>query len=199
MFRRALILMLVPALAFFAGCSDDDDDDFKPVVTTTLISNLSGAENSDISLDSGRVAAVGFTMPDDSSYILTTTRLKLRMGAGESDSIVVRLFRNSGGNPSSPILTFNQPLFPQENNQPTVTTFTPPTAYTLAADSTYWIVVYNAGSGSVGWTTGSPSLTPTGLATFAGARVDSLNAPAPPTTDVNAIGQFSVQGTRIVP
>ena len=196
MFRRALILALMPALMLFAGCGDDDDDGFNPVVTTTLISNLAGAENSDISLDSGRVAAVGFTMPD-TSYVLTTTRLKLTMGPGESDSIIVRLFRNSGGNPSTPILTFNDPLFPQENNQPTVTTFTPQSAFTLAADSTYWIVVYNLGSGSVGWTTGSPSLTPTGLATFAGARVDSLNAPAPPTTEVNAIGQFSVQGTRI--
>lgn len=198
MFRRALLLMLVPALVILAGCSDDDHHDFKPVVTTTLISNLSGAENAEISLDSGRVAAVGFTMPD-TSYKLTTARLKLRMGAGESDSIVVRLFRNSGGNPSTPILTFNQPLFPVENNQPSVTTFTPQTLYTLQADSTYWIVAYNAGSGSVGWTTGSPSLTPTGIATFAGARLDSLIAPTPPTSTTNAIGQFSVIGTRFNP
>lgn len=190
--------MLVPALAIFAGCSDDDDDVFKPVVTTTLISNLSGAENSEISLDSGRVAAVGFTMPD-TSYKVVSTRLKLRMGAGESDSVVVRLFTNSGGNPGSPVFTFNQPIFPQETNQPEVTTFTPPTVYTLQPDSTYWIVAYNSGSGSVGWLTGSPSLTPTGIATFAGARVTDLNAPAPPTTDVNAIGQFSVIGTRINP
>jgi hypothetical protein len=198
MFRRALLLMLVPALVIFAGCSDDDDHDFKPIVTTTLISNLSGAENAEISLDSGRVAAVGFTMPD-TSYKLTTARLKLRMGAGESDSIVVRLFRNAGGNPSTPILTFHQPFLPVENNQPQVTTFTPQAIYTLQADSTYWIVVYNAGSGSVGWTTGSPSLTPTGIATFAGARVDSLTAPSPPTSNTNAIGQFSVIGTRINP
>ncbi|HYJ34332.1 MAG TPA: choice-of-anchor R domain-containing protein [Candidatus Binatia bacterium] len=198
MFRRALLLALVPALVIFAGCSDDDHHDFKPIVTTTLISNLSGAENAEISLDSGRVAAVGFTMPD-TSYALTAARLKLRVGAGESDSIVVRLFRNSGGNPSSPILTFNKPLLLPENNTPTVSTFTTPVLYTLQADSTYWIVVYNAGSGSVGWTTGSPSLTPTGLATFAGARLDSLIAPAPPTSNTNAIGQFSVIGTRINP
>lgn len=198
MLRRALLLALAPALVLFAGCSDDDHHDFKPVVTTTLISNLSGAENAEISLDSGRVAAVGFTMPD-TSYTLTASRLKLRVGVGESDSVVVRLFRNSGGNPGAPILTFNRPLLFPENNTPTVSTFTPQTLYTLQADSTYWIVVYNAGSGSVGWTTGSPSLTPTGLATFAGARLDSLIAPAPPTSNTNAIGQFSVIGTRINP
>lgn len=198
MLRRALLILLVPAIVVFAGCDDDEDNPVKPVTTTTLISNLAGAENSDISLDSGRVAAVGFTMPD-SSYRLTVLRLKLRMGAGESDSIVVRLFRNSGGNPGSPIFTFNGPILPVENNQPNVTTFTPPSLYTLQADSTYWIVAYNAGSGSVGWTTGSPSLTPTGLATFAGARVDSIQAPTPPTSDTNAIGQFSVLGTRVSP
>jgi len=197
MLRRALLLALVPALVIFAGCSDDDHHDFRPVVTTTLISNLTGAENAAVSLDSGRVAAVGFTMPD-SSYTLTAARLKLEVGAGESDSIVVRLFRNSGGNPSGPaIFTFLRPVFIPENNQPTVSTFFPPTAYTLQADSTYWIVVYNQGSGSVGWTTGSPSLTPTGIATFAGARIDTTAAPNPPTTSTNAIGQFSVIGTRI--
>lgn len=192
MLRRALFLALVPALAILAGCGEDHHD-FRPIDTTTLISNLSGAETGEILLDSSRVAAVGFTMPD-SSYKLTATRLKLRVGSGESDSIVVRLFRNAGGNPGTPILTFVRPVLLPENDQPTVSAFVPSTLYTLQADSTYWVVVYNAGSGSVGWTTDA---TPTGPATFAGARVDDLIAPTPPTTSSGSIGQFSVIGSRV--
>lgn len=192
MLRRALLLALAPALILTFGCGKDENNPVKPGVTTTLISNLSTNDSSSISLDSGRVAAVGFTMPD-SAYKLAVTRLKLRIGAGASDSIVVRLFGNTNGNPGVQILTFTGPILPVETGQPSVTTFTPQVSYTLAADSTYWLVVYNAGSGSVRWTTGP---TPTGVAHFAGARADSLTAPSPPMTSVNTIGQFDVIGTR---
>lgn len=196
MLRRALLLALLPAVAIFAGCSDHHDDHgFRPIVTTTLISNLSSTESTAISVDSGRVAAVGFRMPD-SSYSLTSARLKLQVGSNASDSIVVRLFRDSLGNPGTPIFTFLRPVFIPENNQPATSTFFPPTLYTLRADSTYWIVVYNRGGGFVGWTTDG---TPTGIATFVGSRVDNTGAPNPPTTPSGAIGQFSVIGTRINP
>jgi hypothetical protein len=197
MFRRLLLLVLMPAVLIVAGCGDDDDNPLGPGPTTrTLISNLSGAENASIPLDSGRVAAVGFTMPD-TSYLLNFIRLKLEMDPGEADSVTVRLYNNVAGSPGTLILTFNDPLVPVQSGDPEVTVFSPPVIYTLAADSTYWLVVHNAGSGSVGWTTGSPSLIPTGDATHFGAKIDTGVLPGVPTTDTATIGQYAVTGTRL--
>lgn len=197
MLRKLVALVLLPTIVLVAGCSDDDDDNpLLPGVTSVLISNLNGAENASIPLDSGRAAAVGFTMPD-TSYLLNFVRLKLELDSLDGDSIVVRLYRNAGGAIGAPILTFNNPLIPDESGEPVVTTFLPPSLYTLAADSTYWIVVHNAGTGTVDWTTGIPSLTPTGLATHYGAKIDEGVAPGVPTTNSATIGQYSVTGTRL--
>jgi hypothetical protein len=195
MFRRALLLALVPALAFLAGCSDDDDNPFQPVVTTTILSNVNASENTSISLDSGRVAAVGFTMPD-SAYTLSYVRLKLVLDPGEADSVVVRLFTNAGGNPGSQILVFNDPVLPRETGDPELTTFVPASLYTLRADSTYWLVVHNENATAVQWTVGTPTVTPTGVATFVAAKVDALIAPLPPTTTVSIVPQLTVVGVE---
>ncbi len=198
MFRRAFLLALVPALAFLAGCSGDDQPPFKPAVTVTVIGNVNGNENTFIPLDNGRVAAVGWTMPHGANYHVSYVRLKLDMDSGEGDSVLVRLFRDSGGNPSTQVLAFNAPVLPPETGTPALTTFTPTTFFTMQGDSTYWLVVYNQGSGSVEWTIGTPTVTPSsGLgATFVAAKVDAGIAPAPPTTPVAEVPQFSIVGVQ---
>jgi hypothetical protein len=196
MFRRAFLIALVPALTFLAGCSNDDEPTFKPPTTITVIGNVNSAENSSIALDNGRVGALGWIMPHNSRYLVSYVRLKLAMDVGEGDSIVVALFRDSGGYPSTQVLSFNPPVLPPETGRPALTTFTPTTFYTMQGDSTYWLVAYNQGSGSVDWTVGTPTVQPSGIATFFGAKVDVGIAPAPPTTPVSTYPQFSLVGVQ---
>jgi hypothetical protein len=196
MFRRALLIALVPALTFLAGCSNNDEPTYKPPTTITVIGNVNQSENSFYALDNARTAAVGWTMPHDSPYLVSYVRLKLDLDVGEGDSVVVRLFRDSGGNPSTQVLAFNPPVLPPETGTPALTTFTPTTFFTMQGDSTYWLVVYNQGSGSVEWTVGTQGPTMEGVATFVVAKVDAGIAPAPPTTPVQTVPQFSVVGVR---
>jgi hypothetical protein len=196
MFRRAFLLALVPALASLTGCSSDDSPPFKPPTTITVIGNVNASENTFIALDNDRAGAVGWTMPHGESYLMSYVRLKLDMDVGEGDSVVVRLFSDSGGNPSAQVLAFNAPVLPPETGTPALTTFTPTTFFTMQGDSTYWLVVYNAGSGSVEWTVGTQTPAPSGIATFVVAKVDAGIAPAPPTTPVLTTPQFSIVGVR---
>jgi len=196
MFRRAFLLALVPALGFLSGCSGNDEPSFKPPTTIAVIGNVNPSENTFIALDNGRTGAVGWTMPHGESYLVSYVRLKLDMDVGEGDSVVVRLFSDSGGNPSAQVLAFNPPVLPPETGTPALTTFTPATFFTMQGDSTYWLVVYNQGSGSVEWTVGTQTPAPSGVATFVVAKVDAGIAPAPPTTPVATIPQFSIVGVR---
>jgi len=199
MLRRAFLIALVPALTFLAGCSKDDEPTFKPPTSITVIGNVNttSTPNTFIALDNDRVGALGWTMQHGARYLVSYVRLKLAMDVGEGDSIVVALFRDSGGYPSTQVLAFNPPVLPPETGTPALTTFTPTTFYTMQGDSTYWLVVYNQGSGSVEWTVGTPIATPSSpVATFIGAKVDGGIAPAPPTTPVTTYPQFSLVGVQ---
>jgi hypothetical protein len=198
MVRRAPLIGLIAALTFLAGCSNNDQPATKPPNTITVIENVNttSTPNTFIALDNDRIAALGWTMPHNSPYLVSYVRLKLALDAGEGDSIVVALFRDSGGFPATPVLAFNPPVLPPETGTPALTTFTPTTFYTMKGDSTYWLVVYNAGSGSAEWTVGTPIVQPSGIATFLGAKADAGIAPAPPTTPVTTYPQFSLVGVQ---
>lgn len=155
-----------------------------------IIDNLSGNTNADISLGvQGRSAAVGFTMPAEPSELESLT---LRISASLADPpFVVRLFDNNvSNNPGTELLSFTNPTIPVGR---TDLKFLPATPFTLEANTTYWIVVHVVdGHSSPGWTSGNPSIIPTGVATYFGAKFDLLVEPNPPTTDFVQIGAFAV-------
>jgi len=94
--------------------------------------------------------AQGFTM-GSTSYDLASVQIGLFFpGAGSYGSISVGLYTDSGGSPNtagSPIATFTSPTF---STDPEVYQFnyTGPTL-SLAANSTYWLVVKNNGTGDL--------------------------------------------------
>jgi hypothetical protein len=77
-------------------------------------------------------------------------------------------------------------------------TFTPATALTLTANTTYWLVVDSSASGSTfDWRSSNPSITPTGTgATAVAAKVSANNG----TTYTNGSNYNSVQvnGTLVI-
>jgi hypothetical protein len=153
--------------------------------------------NADISFsnDQGRSVAVGFTTPSQ-AYTLNSVALKLRTFQEGANGLVVRLFDNNAqNNPGTALLTFINPAI-ESNSGAKDFTFTPP-GFTLAANTTYWIVAYYTGAGAPGWVSGNPSTTPTGIATHFGAKFDLFVLPNPPTTSTDQIGEYAVMGTPV--
>ena len=72
----------------------------------------------------------------------------------------------------------------------------------MLPDTTYWLVAYSLTTGSgnqIQWAQSNPGATPTGIATYAGAR---FNSPAtlPPTAQVTLLNSFQIDATpRAVP
>jgi hypothetical protein len=192
---RAITLFLLTGLALSPGCGDDQPTEPRQATSTLLISSLNGSENADIRVDGTRIAAVGFTMPAR-GYTLASVRLKLRLKAGDAQFFVVRLFGNDAGNePGTGLLTFANPKVPRETGSPEILTFDVPSPFSLQAGATYWVVVHYTGTGVPGWTCGNPSITPTGVATHIGAKLELTGAPDPPTTDTASIGEYAVVRT----
>lgn len=197
-FHSPAATLVAGCAASLIACSDDGGSRTQPDPDpfVVLISNLEGMENSDISLNAaqGRSAAVGFTMPAQ-PHTLDTLNLKFRtLEAPEPESLVVRLFDNNAeDNPGTALLSFITPTIPA-NAPSEVFPFMPEESFTLEANTTYWVVAYFTGTGSPGWTSGNPSLVPTGVADHFGAKFNPNVLPDPPTTDSDFWGQYAIVG-----
>ena len=161
------------------------------VQATELISNLPGNDaTQSADLDELRNKGMGFTMPGD-QYQLDSVTLRLET-FGANVAPIVEIWSDASGNPGAPLVTLVNPVFAASGigNYD----FIPPGTFMLAANTTYWIVAYGqAGADRYDWKASSPSQTPTGLATHAGARFDTDGPP--PTTNSSIICSYALNGT----
>ncbi len=156
-----------------------------------LISNLDGNDaTQSADLDELRNKGMGFTMPGD-EYVLDSVTLRLAT-FGANVAPIVEIWNDVGGLPGASLVTLVNPVFAASGiaNYD----FTPPGAFTLSANTTYWIVAYGqAGADRYDWKASSPAVIPTGPATHAGALFDT-NGP-PPTTTSSIICSYAVNGS----
>jgi len=158
---------------------------------TELISNLDGNDGSQsAALSELRNKGMGFTMPGE-QYRLDSATLRLAT-SGPNTVPIVEIWNDVGGVPGAPLVTLINPTFAASGiaNYD----FIPPGNFDLSPNTTYWLVAYGqAGADPYDWKASSPSVTPTGLATHAGAKFDTNGAP--PTTNSSILCSYAVNGT----
>jgi hypothetical protein len=156
-----------------------------------LISNLDGNDASQSAgLNDLRNKGMGFTMPA-TEYTLESATLRLAT-FGPNTNPIVEIWDDVGGNPGTPLVTLINPVFASSGiaNYD----FIPPGTFTLEANTTYWLVAYGpVGADAYDWKASSPAVTPTGIATHAGAKFDTNGAP--PTTNSSIICSYAVNGS----
>lgn len=168
-------------LAFGVGHANAQD---------VLISNLPGNDaTQSASLGDGRIKGMGFTMPSQSSSLVDVT-LRMNITGLDVDPLV-RIFDDVGGVPSNELLTLENPSITETGIHNL--TFLPPSSFTLAADTTYWLVVYSEGADRPHWMGSSPAETPTGLATHAGSTFSASGGPNPPTGSSGILNSYEVR------
>lgn len=141
-----------------------------PSRANVVIGNLAGTHNNNnfSNVGQGLTAAMGFTT-GSSSISLTDVELVLTLQAPASDAPLLQLRSNASGAPGVSLLTFTNPTL--SSGTDLTYTFTPSSAFTLQANTTYWL--YLTSSSSTGayfeWAGGNPAVTPTGSgATYSG-------------------------------
>lgn len=136
------------------------------------------------------VFAASFTMPTQ-SYSLTDVLLRLNFYDGP-DEVKVTINLDSGsGTPGAQLALLNDP---PAAGAPDNYLFTPPSLVTLAANTTYWLVVDNEGRTGFGWVEGVEQ--PTGVAAFNGYAVSLSNGFAwMPFSDYDL--RFTINGEPI--
>lgn len=159
-----------------------------------LISNLPGNDGSQsASLGTLRNKGMGFTMPDD-AYSLVGVTLRLET-YGANTVPIVEIWSDVGGVPGVSLITLINPSFAPSGiaNYD----FAPSAPLTLLANTTYWIVAYGqAGATPYDWKASSPAVTPTGLATHAGATWGTGGPP--PTGTSSIVCSYAVNGEGVV-
>ena len=114
---------------------------------TTLVSNVGQTRSGSLGLDTYE-GAQAFTTGDNSDgYTVTSVGLDLSSGADHTINFTVGIWTNSNSNlPGSSLGTLTQPASLISG----VNEFTT-SGITLAANTTYWVVVDSNGGGSVQW------------------------------------------------
>lgn len=157
--------------------------------TSTYLNAPSGGANGGGVHDS---KAAGFTMPG-TAYTLDSVTFRLNFFDTASVP-VIQIYSNSGTNPGSLLQTLTNPTLSVGTGN---FVFTSPSALTLAAGTTYWVVVWNNATGlnSFQWMASSPNQTPTGIATTAGYRFS--NGGPPPTGSSSTFNSYAVNATPV--
>ncbi|MFG0284730.1 MAG: choice-of-anchor R domain-containing protein [Phycisphaerales bacterium JB039] len=172
-------------IALVAGTASADE----------LISNLPGNDGSQsASLQTGRIKAMGFTMPAGLDYFLDSADLRLNI-TGLGVDPLIRIFDDVGGLPTNELVELVDPPIGATGIE--TYSFTTPGPFVLEAGKTYWVVAYNIGADSIDWKASSPSQTPTGLATHAGSLFSTTTGPLPPTGTSSILCSYAIQGTAV--
>jgi V8-like Glu-specific endopeptidase len=145
-----------------------------------VIGNLFGNDaTQSFNLKDGRIKAMGFRMPAAQDYILDSAVLRLEFEAFPSIPLV-RIFSNVGNAPGSLIATLTNPgiLFSGTRNYQ----FTPSSPIALEGGSSYWLVAYSSGTGTMNWMASDAAQTPTGVAIHNGSLFSASSGPTPPSS-----------------
>jgi hypothetical protein len=143
-----------------------------PSYAVNLIGNLpsNDVSNTILSSSSGtNVKAVSFTIPTGMDYILENAILRLG-SYGASDVFNVQIRNDTGGTSPGQTILANFTLPGSQGDANFDYTFTPATAFTFLQNTKYWLYVDissgSGGSGSIIWRASSPSVPPTGVASY---------------------------------
>ncbi|MCC5787541.1 MAG: trypsin-like peptidase domain-containing protein [Phycisphaerales bacterium] len=142
-----------------------------------IIGNLPGNDAArSTNLRSGRVKAMGFTMPAGDDYEFEDAELRLEFD-GTANTPFVRIFDDAGGAPGQSLGTLENPVITPGIN---THTFTPQSPILFEGGETYWLVVYSNGNDAMHWTASDPPQLPSGLASHAGSLWSGSTGPNPP-------------------
>jgi len=138
-----------------------------PARADLIIGNLPGNNNTFSNIGEGLTAAMGFTM-GSSSYSLTDAKVVLTLSAvtaspaSSENAPLLQLWSDTSGAPGASQLTFTNPSL--SNGTALTFTFTPSTAFTLQANTSYFLYLTssNAAGAYFNWVGSSPAVTPTG-------------------------------------
>ncbi|MCC5822873.1 MAG: serine protease [Phycisphaerales bacterium] len=154
-----------------------------------VIGNMLGNDASgSVSLGGGRIKAMGFTIPAGNPQQLGSVALRLTTSSNSLP--LVRVYSGTSSSIGSLLATLNNP--PSFADGDGTYFFTPSAPLNLAAGSTYWLVVYNTGSGSLDWRASDPAILPSGIATHAGSLWSSTAGPNPPNTSSAIQNSYAV-------
>ena len=114
------------------------------VPVAALVSNVGQTAGGNVNVTATQSQAQGFTTGSDSGgYTLGSVELAVSSFSGTASDITVSIYSESSGNPGTLVHTLTTPA----SISTPVTTFTAPSGTTLAAGTTYYVVVSTTGSG----------------------------------------------------
>jgi hypothetical protein len=156
-----------------------------------IVSNLSQTRTG---LTDEAIEAQSFTV-GGVSQTLDSVTVRLGNDGGGAETITVHLYSNNGSVPGSSQLTIGSVNIPALTTSFADYTLSAPSAFTLQANTTYWLEADTGDTDPVHWAVTS-STTTTGPGTL-GARVFSPSPPAPPWFSGSGRLQVEVDGTPV--
>jgi hypothetical protein len=178
-----------------------------PVDAISLIGNYSSTNDGNstvINVSSiTTVKAVGFTLPTGNNYTLDD--VVLRLGnyntTTDGDTALLQIYKDAAKTSINPTeATLESLLFinpSSSDNTSSNFTFTPQSTFTFLADTRYWLQLSVTAGNSINWTNNSPSITPTGVATYQTYLYGNYGAAA--TGSSSIFNSFDIQVTQSVP
>ena len=113
-------------------------------VTGALVSNVGQTPTGNANVTASQSQGQGFTTGSDSGgYTLGSVELAVSSFSGTASDITVSIYSESSGDPGTLVHTLTTPA----SISTPVTTFTAPSDTTLAAGTTYYVVISTTGSG----------------------------------------------------
>ena len=114
------------------------------VPVAALVSNVGQTATGNANVTASQSQGQGFTTGSDSGgYTLGSVELAVSSFSGTASDITVSIYSESSGDPGTVVHTLTTPA----SISTPVTTFTAPSGTTLAASTTYYVVISTTGSG----------------------------------------------------
>jgi len=165
-----------------------------------FIGNITGNPSTSLGTiitgEQARSKAVGFTVPAGPGYSLDGVRMLLDFDSPTTPGGTPEVSIWSGAAAPTSQLTSLTPTTPVGSGVG-VFSFSPSSTFIMNGGETYWVLI-NGAAGNTGqfyWLTESPTVEPTGDATFVGYRFSSTTTP--PTGTSSVFNAFSVSATLI--
>jgi hypothetical protein len=173
----------------FTG-SDHSGYTVGPSTGEFLITNMPGNDGAQSgNLASGRIKAMGFTLPPGDDYTLDEVHLRLNITSLTTNPLV-RIFDDVGGLPTNSLGTMVNPAITATGIANYI--FTPFNTLTLEQETPYWLVVYNTVDNSMNWVASDPPQIPAGIAVHSGSLWNGNTGPNPPVDPSAIINSYTI-------
>lgn len=161
----------------------------------TLLSNLPSNDGGFGYVNSSTFRAVSFTT-SGTTFNITSATMRLVDYVSSSDTAQLTIRINEGDAPSSSVYgSFTSPS--SGSDSPGNFVFTPTSAITLEANTTYWMVITSPNSGDAfAWERSNPVVTPTGPFVF-GIQAISYNSGTNWQEGSNGPHSFAIVGEAV--